>query len=72
MGGMPDWLYKSPGQQYENRSQTCHPKGKSYRDAQLGVLVYSVKVEHTTEHEVIYVRDPVGEKRGEGETVAKR
>jgi hypothetical protein len=55
---------------YRNGSQTCHSKGKTYRDAQLGELVHSVAFEHATKHEVIYGSEPVGEKRGEGKTVA--
>jgi hypothetical protein len=46
-------------------------KSKTYRDAQLGGLVHSVAVEHAPEHEVIYGSELAGEKRGEGETVAK-
>jgi hypothetical protein len=38
---------------YGNRLQTCRPKGKTYRYAQLGELVCSVTVEHALEHEVI-------------------
>jgi hypothetical protein len=41
-------------------------------DAQLGELVHSVAVEHTSEHEVVCGSKPVGEKHGEGETVAER
>jgi hypothetical protein len=63
---------KGLGNIYRNRSQTCHPKGKTYRYAQLGELVRSVTVEHAPEHEVTYVCEPIGEKRGEGETAAER
>jgi hypothetical protein len=55
------------GNIYGNRSQTCHLKGKIYRDAQLGELVHSVVVEHAPEHEVVCESKPVGEKHGEGE-----
>jgi hypothetical protein len=47
-------------------------KGKAYRYAQLGELVHSVVVEHAAEHEVACGSEPAGEKRGEGETAAKR
>jgi hypothetical protein len=50
----------------------CHPKGKTYRDAQLGELVHSVMIEHAPEHEAIYVSIPTGEKRGQGETATER
>jgi hypothetical protein len=30
----------------------CHPKGKTYRDAQLGELVHSAVVEQLPEHEL--------------------
>jgi hypothetical protein len=59
------------GNIYGNRSETCRPKGKTYRDAQLGELVYSVAVEHAPEHKVIYGSKSAGEKRREGETVAE-
>jgi hypothetical protein len=57
---------------YGNRSQACHPKGKTYRDAQLGKLVHSVMVERAPEHGVTYRGESIGEKRGEGETSAER
>jgi hypothetical protein len=57
---------------YENRSHAYHPKGKTYRDAQLGELVHSVTVKRVPEHGVAYRGEPVGEKRGEGETSAER
>jgi hypothetical protein len=44
---------ESLGNIYGSGSQICHMKGKIYRDAQLGELVYSVVVEHTPEHEVV-------------------
>jgi hypothetical protein len=62
---------ESLGNIYENGSQTCHPKGKTYRDTQLGELVHSVMVEHTSEHKVFCGSEPTGEKRGEDETAAK-
>jgi hypothetical protein len=60
------------GNIYENRSQVCHLKVKTYRDAQLGELVHSVTVERAPEHGVAYKGEPVGEKHGEGETSAER
>jgi hypothetical protein len=54
---------------YGNESQTCHLKGKTYRDAQLEELVHSVVVEHAPEHEVVCGSKPIGEKHGEGKTV---
>jgi hypothetical protein len=48
------------GNIYGNMSQTCHPKGKTYRDAQLGELIYSIVVEHTLEHELVYGSEPMG------------
>jgi hypothetical protein len=60
------------GNIYGNRSQACCSKGKIYRDAQLGELVHSVTVEYVLKHGVTYRGEPVGEKRGEGETSAKR
>jgi hypothetical protein len=59
------------GNIYGNKSQTCHPKGKTYRYAQLGELVRFVAVEHALEHEVICGSKPAGEKHGEGETTAE-
>jgi hypothetical protein len=38
----------------------------------MGELVHSITVEHTPVHEVICGSEPTGEKRGEGETAAKR
>jgi hypothetical protein len=60
------------GNIYRNGSQTCHPKGKTYRYAQLGELVHSVVVEHAPEHEVSCGSEPVGEKRGKSETTIER
>jgi hypothetical protein len=56
---------------YGTGSQTCHPKGKTYRDVQLEELVHSVMVEHALEHKVVCKSKPTGEKRGEGETIAE-
>jgi hypothetical protein len=60
------------GNIYENGSQTCHLKGKTYRNAQLGEIVHSVAVEHALKHEVVYGSEPTWEKYGEGETVVER
>jgi hypothetical protein len=59
------------GNIYGNKSQARHPKDKTYRNAQLGELVYSVVIDHMPEHGVIYWSEPTGEKRGEGETAAE-
>jgi hypothetical protein len=56
---------------YGNGSQTCHPKGKTYRDAQMGELIHSVTVEHALKHEVVCGSKPAGEKSGEGETTVE-
>jgi hypothetical protein len=53
---------------YGNRSQICHPKGKTYRDAQLRELVRSITVDHVPEHGVVCRSEPTREKYGEGET----
>jgi hypothetical protein len=50
------------GNKYGNRSQICHPKGKTYKDAQLRELVHSVVIEHVLEHKVICWSEPAGEK----------
>jgi hypothetical protein len=57
---------------YGTGSQTCRPKGKTYRYAQLRELVPSVTVEHTSGHEITCGSEPTGEKGEEGETVAER
>jgi hypothetical protein len=56
---------------YTERIQTCHPKGKTYRDAQLRELVHSVMVEQLPEHELAYVSEPAW-KRGEAKAVAEQ
>jgi hypothetical protein len=50
--------------------QTCHPKGKTYRDAQLGELVHSIVVEQLPEHKLVCGSEPAWERR-EGEAVAE-
>jgi hypothetical protein len=57
---------------YGNRSQACRSKGKTYRNTQLGELIHSITIERAPEHRVAYRGEPVGEKRGEGETSAER
>jgi hypothetical protein len=49
---------KTFGNIYGNISQTYHPKGKIYRDAQLGELVHSVTIEQLPEREVICGSEP--------------
>jgi hypothetical protein len=51
--------------------QTCHPKGKTYRDAQLGEFVHSVVAEQLPEHELVCRGEPAWD-RGEGEAVAEQ
>jgi hypothetical protein len=46
------------GNIYGNISQTCHSKGKTYKDAQLGEIVPSVTIEHAPEHVVICWCEP--------------
>jgi hypothetical protein len=60
------------GNIYGNGSQTYHPKGKTYRDAQLGQLVHSITVEHMQEHEVVCGSEATGEKCREDETAAEQ
>jgi hypothetical protein len=57
---------------YGNGYKTCRPKDKTYTYAQLGELVHSITIEHSSEHEVICGSKPTGEKHGEGETAAER
>jgi hypothetical protein len=63
---------KGLGNIYGNGSQTCCPKGKTYRYAQLEELVQSVMIEHASEHEVICSSKPTEEKHREGETTAEQ
>jgi hypothetical protein len=60
------------GNIYGNRSQACDPKGKIYRDAQLGELVHYITVERVSELGVGYMGELVGEKCGKGETSDER
>jgi hypothetical protein len=64
-------MYENLGQHIRERIQTCHPKGKTYRDAQLGELVHSIAVEQLPEHELACGSEPAWE-RGEGEVVAEQ
>jgi hypothetical protein len=64
-------MYRNLGQHIWERIQTCYPKGKTYRDVQLGELVYSVTVEQLPEHELACGSEPAWE-RGEGEAVAEQ
>jgi hypothetical protein len=64
-------MYGNLGQHIWERIQTCHPKGKTYRDAQLGELVHSVTVEQLSEHELTCGSEPAWE-RGEGEAVTEQ
>jgi hypothetical protein len=64
-------MYRNLGQHIRERIQTRHPKGKTYRDVQLGELVYSVAVEQLSEHELAYGSEPAWE-HGEGEAVAEQ
>jgi hypothetical protein len=57
---------------YMDGSQICHPKGKTYRDAQLRELIHSIMVEHASEPEVICEIEPAREKCRECETSTER
>jgi hypothetical protein len=64
-------MYENLGQHIQQRIQTCHPKGKTYRDAQLGELVHSIMVEQLSKHELACGSEPAWE-CGEGEAVAEQ
>jgi hypothetical protein len=51
--------------------QTCHLKGKTYRDAPLGELVHFVIVEDSLEHDVVCGSKPAQEKHEEGKTATE-
>jgi hypothetical protein len=51
--------------------QTCHPKGKTYRDVQLGEFVHSVVAEQLPEHELVCGSEAAWD-RGEGEAVTEQ
>jgi hypothetical protein len=55
------------GNIYGNISQACRPKGKTYRDTQLGELVHSIVVERVSEKVKLLVNGshlaPQGESR---------
>jgi hypothetical protein len=63
-------MYENLGQHIWERIQTCHPKGKTYRDTQLGEFVDSVAIEQLLEHELAYGNELAWE-HGEGEAVAE-
>jgi hypothetical protein len=54
----------------QEQIQTLHPKGKTYKDAQLGELIHSVTVEQLLEHELACGSEPAWE-HGEGEAVTE-
>jgi hypothetical protein len=64
-------MYENLGQHIRERIYTCHPDGKTYRDAQLGELVHSVAVEQLPEHELACGSEPAWE-RGEDEAVIEQ
>jgi hypothetical protein len=64
-------MYENLEQHIRERIQTCHPKGKTYRDTQLGEIVHSVVVEQLSEHKLAYGSEPAWE-HGEGEAVAEQ
>jgi hypothetical protein len=64
-------MYENLEQHIRERIQTCHLKGKTYKDAQLGELVHSVAVEQLPEHELTCGSEPAWE-RGGGEAVAEQ
>jgi hypothetical protein len=47
-------MYGNLTQHIRERIQTCHPKDKTYKDAQLGELVHSITVEQLPKHELAY------------------
>jgi hypothetical protein len=60
------------GKIYGNGYRACHPKGKTYRDAQLDELVHSIVVKHAPEQGIVCGREPAGEKCREGETATEQ
>jgi hypothetical protein len=64
-------MYENLGQHIREWIQTCQPKGKTYRNAQLVELVHSVTVKQLPEHELACGSEPAWE-RGEGEVVAEQ
>jgi hypothetical protein len=56
---------------YGYGSQSCRPKGKTYKDAQLRELVHSVAVQQLPKHELICRSEPAWEHE-EGEAVAEQ
>jgi hypothetical protein len=64
-------MYGNLGQHIRERIQTYHPKGKTYRDAQLGELVHSISIEQLPEYELACESEPAWE-HGEDEAVAEQ
>jgi hypothetical protein len=64
-------MYGNLGQHIREQIYTCHPDGKTYRDAQLGEFVHSVAVEQLPEHELVCGSEPAWE-RGEDEPVIEQ
>jgi hypothetical protein len=64
-------MYENLVQHIWKWMQTCHPKGKTYKDAQPGELVYSIVIEQLPEHELACGSEPAWE-RGEGEVVTEQ
>jgi hypothetical protein len=64
-------MYGNLGQHIRGQIETCHLKGKTYKDAQLGELVHFIMVEQLPEHELACGSEPAW-KHGEGETVAEQ
>jgi hypothetical protein len=64
-------MYGNLGLHIWEQIQICHPKGKTYRDAQLGELVHSVAVEQLLERGLACGSEPAW-KRREGEAVAEQ
>jgi hypothetical protein len=64
-------MYGNLRQHIREQIQTCHLKGKTYRDAQMGELVHSITVEQLPDYELACGSEPARE-RGEGEAVAEQ
>jgi hypothetical protein len=64
-------MYRNIWQHIRERIQTCHPKGKTYKDTQVGELVHSIVVEQLPEHELACGSESAWEHR-ECEAVAEQ
>jgi hypothetical protein len=64
-------MYGNLGQHIREWIQTCHPKGKTYKDVQLEEFVHFIAVEQLLEHELACGSEPAWECR-EGEAVAEQ